>query len=89
MLGDHRGDLGQLDDLAGREGVGGVGAELVPAALATGGPVVDDLVRSGRHLQPLALGAQLLASAALRPSFGLRPSRALLGLALALGGGVR
>jgi hypothetical protein len=89
VLGDHRGDLGQLDHLAGGELAGGALVEGGAATLAAGGPVVDDLVGGGRHLQPLALGPPLLAPPPLRPSaLGLGAPQALLGLALALGGRV-
>lgn len=88
VLGHHRCDLGQVDDLAGREAGRGVLVQLRPASLAAGRPVVDHRVRVGRHLQGRALRPSLLALLALR-SFRRRLALlALLGLALAFGGGV-
>lgn len=52
---DHRGDLGQLDHLAGLKLADHVLAELGAAALAALGRIVDDLVGCRRHVLALAL----------------------------------
>lgn len=74
VLGHLGGDLGQVDDLSGGVARRGVLTQLRVASLAAGGPVVDDGVGVGRHLQDRAFGPSLLALVRAGPALRLARS---------------
>ncbi len=83
MLGRDRHRHGDVDHLAAGDGDHLGLAQACPAPRAGVGGVVDDLVGGVSHLQGVALGAGLLAGAALAASGPGLLGVAFLGLALA------